>query len=313
MYRQALDSQFAREAKAGLTRPDQKTLPCRYYYDEIGSALFEAITCLPEYGLTRSDARIIEKNAAEIASMIPPGAIVAELGSGSGTKTRKLLEALGRAAYFPIDVSPAALSACARELAPVADVLPIEASSLEGLRSAASRRYPGQSVLVLFLGSTIGNFDPEEAREFLYGIGCELTSGDALLLGTDLVKPIAQLLEAYDDPTGVTAAFNLNLLGRMNRELDADFDLRRFEHVVRYNAPAQRVEMHLLSLANQCVRVRKADLIVRVSAGETIHTESSHKFRFEQIADLARSGGFRVAGQWTDDEWGFAETLMVID
>ena len=312
MYSPVPDNLFAREVRAGLTRPDQKTLPCRYFYDEIGSALFEAIASLPEYGLTRADARVIDAHAGEIAGAVPAGPLVVELGSGSGTKTRRLLEALGRVRYCPIDVSPAALAACARELTPVADVHPIEASYLDGLRQAASHRCPGQTMLVLFLGSTIGNFEPEEATAFRYGIQRELAPGDALLLGTDLVKPVAKLLDAYDDPTGVTAAFNLNLLGRINRELDADFDLRRFEHLVRYNGAVQRIEMHLRSLANQCVHIPKADLTVRIQAGETIHTESCHKFRLEQIADLARAGGFQINGQWIDRAWGFAETLLLV-
>jgi L-histidine Nalpha-methyltransferase len=310
MYVPASENLFAREVRAGLTHPDQKTLPCRYFYDEIGSALFEAIANLPEYGLTRADARIIEAHATDIAGRIRPDPLVVELGSGSGTKTRRLLESLGRVRYYPIDVSSAALAACARELNSVAEVLPIETSYLDGLRQAASQRCPGQTLFVLFLGSTIGNFEPEAAKDFLYGIRSELAPGDALLLGTDLVKPVAKLLDAYDDPTGVTAAFNLNLLGRINRELDADFDLRRFEHLVRYNGAAQRIEMHLRSLGNQCVRIRKAALTVRIEAGETIHTESCHKFRPEQICDLARAGGFTVAEQWIDRAWGFAESLL---
>src|SRR5262249_38159395 len=153
---------------------------------------------------------------------------------------------------------------------------------LDGLRNAAAKRRRDQPLFVLFLGSTIGNFEPDDASALLYGIRSILLPGDTLLLGTDLVKPAAHLLDAYDDPTDVTSAFNLNVLGRMNRELDADFDLRRFEHLVRYNGAAQRVEMHLLSLANQSVNIRKAGLTVRIAAGETIHTESCHKFLPEQ-------------------------------
>lgn len=312
MYAPALDDEFAREVRAGLSRCDRKTLPCRYFYDEVGSALFEAIMGLPEYGLTRADARIIARHAAGIAEGVPERPLVVELGSGSGSKTRILLEKLGRVTYCPIDVSTAALAQCRRELSSVADVIPIAKSYLEGLCEAANRRCPGQTILVLFLGSTIGNFEPEDAREFLHAVASRLAPGDALLLGADLVKPEAQLLEAYDDPAGVTAAFNLNLLGRINRELHADFDLRRFEHLVRYNAAAQRIEMHLRSLANQCVRIRKAGMTVRFEAGETIHTESCHKFALEQIEGLARAGGFRVTGQWTDEEWPFAESLLTI-
>ena len=306
----ALDNGFAREVRAGLTRPGQKTLPCSYFYDAVGSALFEAITALPEYGLTRADARVIEAHAEEIATAIGGESLVVELGSGSGSKTRRLLEAMRPPTYCPIDVSAAALATCARSLADVAEVAPIEADYLDGLRAAAARREPGRPILLLFLGSTIGNFEPEAAYEFLYRIRGALKPGDALLLGTDLVKPAAQLLAAYDDPAGVTAAFNRNLLARINRELGGDFDLRCFEHEARYDAAAQRIEMHLLSLTGQCVQVRDAGLTVRIEAGETIHTESCHKFRPEQVGAMARAGGFCLEAQWTDAEWGFAESLL---
>jgi dimethylhistidine N-methyltransferase len=310
MQSAALENDFAREVRAGLSRGGQKTLPCSYFYDAVGSALFEAITCLTEYGLTRADGRIIQTHAREIAAAAPAGALVAELGSGSGIKTRRLLEQFPAVTYFPIDVSGAALAQCARELAEVADVKPIEKNYIEGLRIAAAQRRTGQPLLVLFLGSTIGNFEPAEAADFLYRVRQELAPGDALLLGTDLVKPVAQLLDAYDDPSGVTAAFNLNLLARINRELGADFDLRRFEHLVRYNAAAQRIEMHLLSLAGQCVHIPEAYFTARLEAGETIHTESCHKFELEQVGRMARAGGFEVAARWTDREWAFAETLL---
>jgi uncharacterized SAM-dependent methyltransferase len=188
--------------------------------------------------------------------------------------------------------------------------VPIEGSYMDGLRAAVARRPRGAQALVLFLGSTIGNFEPDAANEFLYSIRNELAAGDALLLGTDLVKPVARLIDAYDDPTGVTAAFNRNLLGRINRELGGNFDLRQFEHLVRYDAAAQRIEMHMRSMIRQRVQVRRAGVTLRLDAGETIHTESCHKFRVEQIAEMARAGGFRVEGQWTDLEWGFTESLL---
>jgi len=321
MYAQALDNEFAREVRAGLMSAGQKTLPCRYLYDDIGSALFEAITCLPEYGLTRADARVIQAHAGDVVRSLGNDLVVAELGSGTGTKTRAILEALARAtrtrrpasvpAYYPIDVSAAALAKCARELAHLAVVHPVEGSYLEGLAHAARHRAPGQTLLVLFLGSTIGNFEPDAALEFLSGVRQALSRGDGLLLGTDLVKPAAQLIEAYDDPTGVNAAFNLNLLGRINRELDADFNLRQFAHEIRYDAEGQRIEMHLRSLVNQRVRIRKAGVVVDFAAKETIWTESCHKFRAGQIGDMARAGGFRLDQQWIDAEWGFAENLLV--
>jgi L-histidine Nalpha-methyltransferase len=313
-YAQALESDFARAVRVGLTRAGQKTLPCRYLYDEIGSALFEAITFLPEYGLTRADARLLECHASEIAARIGGRVAVVELGSGTGSKTRSILNHFGcrpDAVYFPIDVSPSALDRCAREFAPLIPTVPLESNYLDGLEEVASERKSDQRLLVLFLGSTIGNFEPEEAGEFLAAIRACLQPGDALLLGADLVKPAEQLLSAYDDPTGVTAAFNLNLLGRINRELNADFDLRKFQHQVRYQAHAQRVEMHLRSLANQAVSIPAAHLVVDFAADETIWTESSYKFRLEQIAAMARAGAFRIDRQWVDCDWPFAETLML--
>jgi L-histidine Nalpha-methyltransferase len=213
--------------------------------------------------------------------------------------------------YYPIDVSAAALARCAQDLASLADVFPLETSYLEGLRQVTEQRAPGQTLLVLFLGSTIGNFEPDAALHFLYAIRQVLSPGDALLLGTDLVKPAAQLIEAYDDPAGVSAAFNLNLLGRINRELDGDFDLRRFEHEIRYHQESQRIEMHLRSRVRQIVHVRKAEVAVEFAPGETIWTESCHKFRPDQICAMARATGFHLVQQWIDEEWGFAENLLV--
>jgi L-histidine N-alpha-methyltransferase len=310
----ALDNEFAREVAAGLTRPGQKTLPCRYLYDNVGSALFEAITHLPEYGLTRADARIIHKHAPALIGHLPETLAVAELGSGTGNKTYAILERLRQrrpVTYYPIDVSPTALDLCKQCLRPVSTVIPMVSTYLEGLRNVAARRSRGETLLVLFLGSTIGNFEPEAALDFLYSVRLCLAPGDALLLGTDLVKPRDQLLIAYDDPAGVTGAFNLNLLGRINRELGADFDLRQFAHSARYCEPEQRIEMHLHSLAAQTVRVRAANLSVDFTADETIRTETSHKFRPEQIPDIARTTGFRLVEQWIDCQWPFAENLLL--
>jgi dimethylhistidine N-methyltransferase len=314
MYARALDSEFARDVRAGLTRAAQKTLPCRYLYDNVGSALFEAITYLPEYGLTRADTRVLQQHAEDIVNLLPGNVITVELGSGVGAKTRPILEALDRrqvVVYYPIDLSASALAKCAQDFASLGAVVPLEASYLDGLRHAAERRAPGQTLLVLFLGSTIGNFEPEAAIDFLLAIRVVLQPGDALLLGTDLVKPIKQLLAAYDDPTGVTAAFNLNLLARINRELDADFELKQFEHVVRYTEESQRIEMHLRSKLYQIVSIHKADLIVDFVPNETICTEACHKYLPEQIRAMARTSGFRVEAQWMDLEWPFAESLLI--
>jgi dimethylhistidine N-methyltransferase len=316
MIATGFENEFARAVHAGLSGFGQKTLPCRYFYDAVGSALFEAITHLAEYGLTRADARILEAHAGEITARLPGPLLVAELGSGSGIKTRSILESVGpeRAAvtYFPIDVSATALAHCARSLDGLAPVVPIEGSYLEGMRQVVGGRMRGEKLLVLFLGSTIGNFEPDAALEFLRALRSEMCPGDGLLLGTDLVKAVDRLLAAYDDPGHVTAAFNLNLLARINRELDADFNLRQFHHEARYHPEAQRIEMHLRSRAQQTVRIGKAALAVEFAAGETILTEVCHKFRADQIGALARSAGFRLEGQWLDEEWGFAESLLVV-
>jgi L-histidine N-alpha-methyltransferase len=314
MYARALDTEFARDVRAGLTRSSQKTLPCRYFYDDVGSALFEAITCLPEYGLTRADARVLQAHAAELVDLLPPNIVTVELGSGTGAKTRPILDALDRrqvVVYYPIDLSRSALAKCAQDFAGVGAVIPLEASYLDGLRQAAERRAPGQTLLVLFLGSTIGNFEPEAAIDFLLAVRVVLQAGDALLLGTDLVKPVSQLIAAYDDPTGVTAAFNLNLLARINRELDADFDLKQFEHVAKYTKESQRIEMHLRSKLYQIVSIKRADLIVDFVPNETICTEACHKFLPDQLRTMARTSGFRLEAQWIDQEWPFAENLLI--
>ena len=315
MQAPAPENQFAGDVHAGLSGFGQKTLPCQYLYDAVGSALFDAITHLSEYGLTRADTRILQAHAAEMTRAVKGPLAVAELGSGSGAKTRPVLESLSAQSdlpYYPIDVSATALANCARELEPLARVVPIEKSYLEGMCHVAARRRPGERLLVLFLGSTIGNFEPDNALAFLKDLKSWLRHGDALLLGTDLVKPIDRLLAAYDDPAGVTAAFNLNLLARINRELGGDFNLRHFHHEARYRPEAQRIEMHLRSRSRQTVRIAKADLCVEFDAGETILTEVCHKFRTDQIAGLARAAGYRLEGQWLDQEWCFAENLLVV-
>jgi L-histidine Nalpha-methyltransferase len=309
----ATGNEFAREVRAGLGTFGQKTLPCRYLYDDVGSALFEAITYLPEYGLTRADARILQTYAAEITGCLSGPLVVAELGSGSGIKTRPVLESLRSQEtvnYFPIDLSATALAHCARELEPLGAVFPIEKNYLEGISEVASRRRPGEQLLVLFLGSTIGNFEPDAAIEFLGAVRLSMKPGDGLLLGTDLLKPADRLLAAYDDAAGVTAAFNLNLLARINRELDGDFNLRHFHHEARYLPEAQRIEMHLRSRAQQTVHIGKAQMAAEFAMGETILTEVCYKFRASQIADMARLAGFRLERQWVDEEWGFAESLL---
>ncbi len=305
---------FAADVAAGLTNA-QKTLPSKYLYDDVGSRLFEAITVLPEYGPTRAEARLFHRYAAEMVSQLGEDSIVAELGSGSGEKTRTLLAELSRRRpvdFFPIEISSDALRACARELADLKSVTVhgIEGEYLSGLGEVSARR-AGRSLAVLFLGSTLGNLNHGEAVDFLRSIRQSLCPGESLLLGVDLIKPVPVLLRAYGDEAGVTAAFNKNVLARINRELDADFDLSQFAHEARFNAKTSSVEMHLVSLSDQTVRVRAAgDLRVALKRGETIWTESSHKYTVDEVRQMAAQSCFGCTDLWIDKEWGFAELLL---
>lgn len=308
---------FAAEVRAGLTHAPQKELPSKYLYDEVGSALFEVITVLPEYGVTRSEERLLTRYAAEIVDALPGDVTVAELGSGSGRKTRRILEALCRkrpTSYCPIEISRTALQLCRRELADIEriSIVGYERDYLAGLAEVSRNRAAGEQLLVLFLGSTIGNFARLAATRFLRDIRAMLKPGDTLLLGTDLVKPVETLLAAYDDAIGATAAFNLNLLARINRELDADFDLAAFEHVARFNPDARSIEMHLRAKRRMEAHVGAAQLSVTLEAGETIWTESSHKYHADEIPAIAADAGFTCAHQWIEKEWGFAESLLAV-
>jgi len=310
--------EFASDVRAGLDRPEQKELPSKYLYDEVGSALFEVISHLPEYGLTRADERLLRRHADEIVQRLDAPVAVAELGSGSGKKTRWILEALGRwqrTFYYPVEISKSALVACERELSDIdsISIVGFEREYLEGLLEVAAHRQRNQHLFVLFLGSTIGNFDRPAGIKFLSEVRRILEPGDSLLLGTDLEKPSAQLIKAYDDEIGVTAAFNLNLLARINRELDGDFDLSQFAHVARINAEARSVEMHLVSKRRQTVRIPAADLRVEFQEGETIWTESSHKYAADEVFQMAGDSGFCCQAQWIDEEWRFAENLLVAE
>ncbi|MGB2897968.1 MAG: L-histidine N(alpha)-methyltransferase [Candidatus Acidiferrum sp.] len=309
-------SEFAGDVRDSLTKPGQRELPSKYLYDEVGSALFETICVLPEYGLTRADARLLEKYAGEIVGRLPSPIRVAELGSGSGKKTRWILEALSKRQktyYYPIEISPSALAACEKELGQL-DLVSIvghEQPYLEGLRTVAEGRGERDHLLVLFLGSTIGNFDRDAAEDFLREMRAILRPGDSLLLGTDLEKSVELQLLAYSDPAGVTAAFNLNILARMNRELGADFDLSCFRHEARWNSVERRIEMHLRSTRRQVVQIPAGSLRVMLDEDETIWTESSHKYKAEEIPDLAARTGFHCEEQWIDEEWPFAQNLLI--
>ena len=310
--------EFAADVRAGLTKSGQKELPSKYLYDDVGSALFEVISFLPEYGLTRADERLLRRHSGDIVDLLTTPVAVAELGSGSGKKTRWILEALCRrqhTSYYPIEISPTALAMCERELRDIdsTSILGCEREYLDGLLEVAAKRRKGHHLLVLFLGSTIGNFDRMAGLKFLNQVRRILDPGDSMLLGTDLEKSHAQMIAAYDDELGVTAAFNLNLLARINRELDADFDLSQFEHVARFNREVRSIEMHLRSKRKQHVTIPGSELVVEFGEGETIWTESSHKYTTGEVSHLARSAGFRCRAQWVDEQWPFAESLLVAE
>ena len=310
--------EFAAEVRAGLTRAGQKELPSKYLYDDVGSALFEVISHLPEYGLTRADERLLRRYSDDIADRVAGPVAIAELGSGSGRKTRWLLEAFcrrQRTSYYPVEISHSALVMCERELSDIdaISIVGFEREYLDGLLEVAAYRKSGQRLLVLFLGSTIGNFDRPAGVKFLSDVRCILQPGDSLLLGTDIEKSSIELLRAYDDELGVTAAFNLNLLARVNRELGADFDLSQFAHLARINEEVRSVEMHLESRRHQAVSISAAEIVVEFQEGETIWTESSHKYALGEICEMARAAGFRCEVQWVDEQWPFAENLLIAE
>ncbi len=308
-------SEFCSDVVVGLSQPGQKELPSKYLYDEVGSALFDVICLLPEYGLSRAGMRMLERYSGEIVNRVPGPVVVAELGSGSGQQTRWVLEALARRQrvnYYPIDISGSALFRCQQELGQIdmVSIVGFERAYLDGLQEVAARRQDGERLFVLFLGSTIGNFDRPAGDQFLREVRSILREGDALLLATDLEKPVSTLTLAYDDPAGVTAAFNKNLLARINRDLDADFDLKRFEHVVRWDEAERRIEMHLRSTIWQRVSIRKAGFRVYLREGETIWTESSHKYDPKAVLQMGERSGYRCAGQWFDTQWPLAQNLF---
>jgi L-histidine N-alpha-methyltransferase len=309
-------STFSSDVVVGLSHQGQKELPSKYLYDEVGSALFDVISLLPEYGLSRAGMRMLKAYSGEIISRVSGPVIVAELGSGSGQQTRWLLEALARRQrvnYYPIDISGSALFRCQQELGQIdmVSIVGFERAYLDGLQEVAARRREGERLFVFFLGSTIGNFDRPAGDQFLREVRSILRAGDALLLSTDLEKPVSTLIAAYDDPIGVTAAFNKNLLARINRELGGDFDLSSFEHVVRYDENERRIEMHLRSKIWQRVTIRKAGFRFHLREGETIWTESSHKYNPTEVIEMGERSGYRCAGQWFDSAWPLAQNLFL--
>src|SRR3989440_3014785 len=312
---------FAADVRRGLTAR-RKFLPPKYFYDDLGSQLFEAICRLPEYYLTRAESEIFARRSGEIVGRAARGLKVTlvELGSGSASKTRRLIEALlaqqTGLRYVPVDISPAALEASAHAL--LQDYTALRVTAYAGDYDAALPRVAENldgdtRALVLFLGSNVGNFDREGARAFLRRLRGVLREGDCLLLGADLKKDPSVLEAAYDDALGVTAAFNLNLLARINRELQADFSLRAFRHVALYNAEQGRVEMHLESARAQTVNVAALGLVVNFDACERVHTENSYKYDLAELSALAAKTGFARAHTWLDDGERFSSNLFVAE
>ncbi len=314
-------SPVAAVARTGLTSTS-KTLPPWLFYDEQGSHLFERITALPEYYLTRTERALLERYADDILLQLGGPVTVVELGAGTATKTGILLKAATRfqegVLYQPIDVSPTALDEASENIV----------AHLPGVRVRTQvanyvtepvlvHREADRKILALYIGSSIGNFSPEEARSILVNLRSQMEPGDALLLGTDLApgaaKSVSALLSAYDDAQGVTASFNLNVLRRLNRELGANFDLDRFAHEARWNGIESRIEMHLVSTCEQTVTIPEngagSAMTLQFAAGETIHTENSCKFTAESIADLLLPSGFETTQTFTDPDHLFAVTL----
>src|SRR5215203_5554824 len=283
----AVADDFAADVRRGLSAPG-KSLPQKYFYDSLGSRLFDAICHVPEYYLTRAEADIFARHASEIVEQARDGArrlTLFELGSGSAAKTRRLIDALlaiqTRLTYVPVDISTAALEESASALLGDYEGLSVTAYAADydtALPRLKENFEDDARALVLFLGSNIGNFDRAEARDFLRRVRASLRAGDRLLLGADLKKSAEVLEAAYDDPLGVTAAFNLNMLARVNRELGANFDVRRFAHRARYDASEGVVRMHLVSLADQTVEVAALGARYVFAEGEAMHTEDSRKY-----------------------------------
>jgi dimethylhistidine N-methyltransferase len=315
------DSVLAETVRKGLSRA-QRQLPPWLFYDEAGSLLFDQITALPEYYPTRKERAIFASDAVEMMALAGGGKRLrlVELGAGSADKTRTLLAAAaelqGTVCYQPVDVSETALMAAQQRLERELPEVIVESQVADYTRDL--HLYPCASDerrLVLFIGSSIGNFLPEDALRLLTDLRATLQTGDRLLLGVDLapstsehkgVKSVAALKAAYDDAQGVTASFNKNMLVRLNRELGADFDLEAFRHVIRWNEEESRIEMHLESLRQQTVRIAALDMDVQFGCGETIHTENSYKYRIGEVEKLLSAAGFVYPQRWRDPDGWFA-------
>jgi dimethylhistidine N-methyltransferase len=299
------------EVVAGLSE-SPRSIPSKYFYDEAGSVLFDEITRLDEYYLTRTETLVMERHAAEMAAEIGPGALIVEPGSGSSEKTRLLLDHLeAPAAYVPVDISGDYLHTAADKLRREHEgltVLPLVADFTEPLE-LPSTPTPSARRIVYFPGSTIGNFRVLEAERLLRRLRSVVGRDGGVLIGFDLVKPVEVIEAAYDDATGVTARFNLNVLAHVNRALGADFDLDAFEHRAPFNAGASRIEMYLVSRRDQ--RVRLDGHVFDLEAGEAILTEYSHKYTLDSFAELAESAGLVPRRTWTDPDELFCVQLLV--
>lgn len=314
---QDLGDTLAADVRDGLSARPRHLFP-KYFYDELGSQLFDAICLLPEYYLTRAENEIFARYADEIVSVLDAEKMsLLEMGSGSASKTRRIIEALlkrqGELVFIPVDISPVALETSSRVLLQSYPELRIEAYAsdyYDGLAALGRVEREGRT-LALFLGSNIGNFDMEDARRFLLALRGVLGVGDALLLGADLRKDPDVLEAAYDDSLGVTAAFNLNLLARINRELEADFNLRAFKHRAIYNEEIGRIEVYLESTRAQTVSIRKLEMELAFDDGERIHTENSYKYDLEGLSRLAAETGFERTRTWLDSDERFSSNLFM--
>ena len=306
---------LAEDVRRGLSSQPKRFLP-KYFYDQLGSQLFEAICLLPEYYLTRAENEILENYADEIVSTLDGNTTLLEMGSGSASKTRLIIEALLRKQpellFIPVDISASALDSSSRILLQSYPQLQIEAYAGDYFAGLAElKKKPRARTLALFLGSNISNFDPEEALRFMRALREGLHEGDALLLGADLKKDKATLEAAYNDALGVTAAFNLNVLARINRELGGNFDLRNFRHLAFYNEPVGRVEIYIESLRDQTVSIAQLEMEVAFVSGEQIHTENSYKYALSDIATLAEQTGFTRGRTWLDRKELFSSNLLL--
>lgn len=292
------------EVHAGLARKP-KSIPPKFFYDERGSQLFDLICEQPEYYPTRTEISILQRNARQIADLAGRGALLIELGSGASKKVRLLLESLQPAAYLGVDISRDFLRASTEKLARDYPWLEVHAACADFSSGLSLPQCPASwRRLAFYPGSSIGNFEPTEALEFLRGVRAVLGDDGALLVGVDLKKDPARLEAAYNDAQGVTAAFNLNLLHRIRDELDSDVEPERFRHHAFYNAECGCVEMHLVGLEPQTVRIE--DRSYHFEAGETIHTECSYKYSVEEFQDLGRQAGYAPVAVWTDPEQLFS-------